>query len=53
LAISFRLGSFITIQLYGVKTPDPLTFAAVALAPCHLPTRRAAKTDPMVALRRQ
>jgi len=45
-------------QLFGVSSNDPLTLivatglvAAVALASALLPARRAAKTDPMVALR--
>lgn len=45
-------------QLFGISSSDPLTFvvvtvlvAAVALASALLPARRAAKTDPMVALR--
>ena len=52
------LSRFLTSLLYGVKSNDPLTLAAVsllllvaALAAILLPARRAMRVDPIVALR--
>jgi putative ABC transport system permease protein len=52
------LGSLLRSQLYGIGPNDPLTFveillvvALVALAACFIPTRRATRVDPLVALR--
>ena len=55
---SFALTRFLRSSLYGIGANDPLTmlsaaavFFAAALLACYLPARRAAKTDPMEALR--
>jgi putative ABC transport system permease protein len=53
-----RLLSSFSRLLYGVRTSDPLTFMTVSLVlvgvsvlACYLPARRAARIDPMDALR--
>ena len=62
LALGFAgaaaLGRVMESLLFGVSARDPLTFAAVALvltlvavAACYIPARRAARVDPMIALR--
>jgi len=52
------LGRILSSQLFGVSAKDPVTYVAVSLllgcaafVACYVPARRAARVDPMVALR--
>jgi predicted permease len=60
VAASLGLTRLMSRLLFGVSATDPLTFAGVggalalvALAACYIPSRRALRVDPLVALRHE
>ena len=59
LALAFGAGRLVAGQLTGISASDPVSFwgtatvfAAVTAAACLIPARRAARLDPLAALRR-
>jgi ABC-type antimicrobial peptide transport system permease subunit len=55
---AFLVTRLMSSELYGVSPLDPVTYlgvalvmAAVTLLACYVPTRRAMRVDPLVALR--
>jgi ABC-type antimicrobial peptide transport system permease subunit len=60
LALALICGFVLSSRLFGVAPFDPLTLAgtvvvlaAITLAACYLPARRAAKLDPAIAIMEQ
>jgi putative ABC transport system permease protein len=58
VTLALVLGRLIGTLLFGVSGRDPLTLggvsvtlAIVALVACYIPARRAARVDPLIALR--
>ena len=59
-AAAFGLSRMLSRLVYGITPTDPSTFAAVVLAligvallACYIPSRRATRVDPLIALRHE
>ena len=57
-AITDGTPGYLTTMLFGVEPTDPITFgvlsvavAAVSVVACYVPARRAARVDPICAIR--
>jgi predicted permease len=60
LALSLGISKLLATLMYGVRATDPLVLiaapallAAVSLMACYIPARRAARIEPMAALRQE
>jgi putative ABC transport system permease protein len=60
LGFAFAITRLLANELYGISPADPATFlggailmTAVTLTACYIPTRRAMRVDPIVALKNQ
>jgi putative ABC transport system permease protein len=58
--LSVASSRLLSSQLFGIKPADPIAYAAVvvvlglvAFAACYIPARRAARVDPILALRQE